>query len=134
VTLQLINNSDPNVFGRGVDITFDESGDIALVESSIELLQEINKAVISPSRNDGYGTKISILRGTKNQYVTQAMGVMTVISSLQYLKKLLTVNPKTADISNFSVANINIIQQDTVLKLKLDIVFNSNRIQANVAI
>lgn len=86
MTPYLVNNQNASIFGEFMDITFDKSGDIQVVEDYDELGQDVRKAIVTVKEDDSYGTYIGRLRGQKNIVILRTLSMLTILESLQALK------------------------------------------------
>lgn len=87
MTPYLINNQKTKgEFTEYMDFTFNNSGDLRVIEDYDELGQDVRKAVVTKKSNDSYGTYMYRLRGLKNITVLRVLSMLTIAESLQALR------------------------------------------------
>lgn len=123
MTIELINHKDPGYLKKGMDIKLTSNNDISTIEDENELIQDVQKCVVTEKQIDGYGTNINSIRGMKNKDLFKALGILSILESLQYLK----------DMHNVAYSN-NKINNDAVLKSVKKVNVSSNQQTINYSV
>lgn len=126
MTLELLHREGPSTFKTDMDLKISPNGDIATFTGNAELIQSVNKSVVTKQLIDGYGTRIHELRGLKNQQTLQTLGILSIISNLQLLqaiqKQEVSLGRREENALIVSLSRVNVEKTNQSIKYKIDII------------